>query len=118
MSDLLMLLLSLEDQMRGHTKDHYESYGCQGSHTTPPEEHLQKFRLGKQPHKDLNDQAARDASASEFQRDGAATSRIMGQHFNETIKLPPCQIITHLQPYLLTPSYTAKTTTSIDSEGN
>ncbi|KAK4594136.1 hypothetical protein RGQ29_017995 [Quercus rubra] len=47
--------------------------------------HLQKFRLGKQPHKDLNDQAVRDASASEFQRDGAATSRIMGHHFNENI---------------------------------
>ncbi|XP_023877767.2 myb family transcription factor IPN2 isoform X2 [Quercus suber] len=48
--------------------------------------HLQKFRLGKQPHKDLNDQAVRDASASEFQRDGAATSRIMGHHFNENIR--------------------------------
>ncbi|XP_050279979.1 myb family transcription factor IPN2-like isoform X6 [Quercus robur] len=47
--------------------------------------HLQKFRLGKQPHKDLNDQAVRDASASEFQRDGAATSRIIGHHFNENI---------------------------------
>ncbi|KAK7848561.1 hypothetical protein CFP56_004926 [Quercus suber] len=45
MSDLLMLLLSLEDQMRGHTKDHYESYGCQGSHTTPPEEHLQDYQI-------------------------------------------------------------------------
>ncbi|KAK4594134.1 hypothetical protein RGQ29_017995 [Quercus rubra] len=49
--------------------------------------HLQKFRLGKQPHKDLNDQAVRDASASEFQRDGAATSRIMGHHFNEYINI-------------------------------
>ncbi|XP_050279976.1 myb family transcription factor IPN2-like isoform X3 [Quercus robur] len=49
--------------------------------------HLQKFRLGKQPHKDLNDQAVRDASASEFQRDGAATSRIIGHHFNEYINI-------------------------------
>ncbi|KAF3946046.1 hypothetical protein CMV_027643 [Castanea mollissima] len=49
--------------------------------------HLQKFRLGKQPHKDLNDQAVRDASALEFQRDGAATSRIMGHHFNEHINI-------------------------------
>ncbi|GMY09564.1 myb family transcription factor APL-like isoform X5 [Fagus crenata] len=47
--------------------------------------HLQKFRLGKQPLKDLNDQAIREASALEFQRDAAATSRIMGQRFNENI---------------------------------
>ena len=32
---------------------------------------------------------------------------------HQTVKLLPCQIITHLQPCLLTPSYTARTTTSI-----
>ncbi|KAG6721258.1 myb family transcription factor IPN2-like isoform X1 [Carya illinoinensis] len=48
--------------------------------------HLQKFRLGKQPHKDLNDQAVGDASALEFQRDAAATSRtIMGLRLNKNI---------------------------------
>ncbi|XP_041003127.1 myb family transcription factor IPN2-like isoform X1 [Juglans microcarpa x Juglans regia] len=48
--------------------------------------HLQKFRLGKQPHKDFNDQAVGDASALEFQRDAAATSRtIMGLRLNKNI---------------------------------
>ncbi|MFS7922385.1 putative transcription factor MYB-HB-like family [Helianthus anomalus] len=49
--------------------------------------HLQKFRLGKQPHKEFNDHSIKDserASALELQRNsGASSSRIMGRSMTE-----------------------------------
>uniref|UniRef100_A0ACD5Z657 Uncharacterized protein n=1 Tax=Avena sativa TaxID=4498 RepID=A0ACD5Z657_AVESA len=46
--------------------------------------HLQKFRLGKQPHKDFNDHAVKDAAAAmEMHRNGASSSGIMGRNMND-----------------------------------
>ncbi|KAL8195818.1 hypothetical protein R6Q57_025571 [Mikania cordata] len=49
--------------------------------------HLQKFRLGKQPHKEFNDHSIKDserASALELQRNsGASSSGMMGRSMNE-----------------------------------
>ncbi|KAI9086885.1 hypothetical protein K1719_031046 [Acacia pycnantha] len=49
--------------------------------------HLQKFRLGKQPHKDFNDHSIkngmRGASALELQRNSASSSAMIGRNMNE-----------------------------------
>ncbi|XP_059661916.1 myb family transcription factor IPN2 isoform X2 [Cornus florida] len=45
--------------------------------------HLQKFRLGKQPHKEFNDHSIKDASALELQRNTASSSSIMSRSMNE-----------------------------------
>ncbi|OIW11702.1 hypothetical protein TanjilG_12221 [Lupinus angustifolius] len=48
--------------------------------------HLQKFRLGKQPHKDFNDHSIKDgmrASALELQRNTASSSAMIGRNMNE-----------------------------------
>ncbi|OVA07011.1 SANT/Myb domain [Macleaya cordata] len=39
--------------------------------------HLQKFRLGKQPHKEFNDHSVKDASALDLQRNAASSSGLM-----------------------------------------
>ncbi|XP_020244726.1 myb family transcription factor APL-like isoform X2 [Asparagus officinalis] len=44
--------------------------------------HLQKFRLGKQPHKEFSDHSVKDASAFELQRN-AASSSMMGRTMND-----------------------------------
>ncbi|KAL6629094.1 hypothetical protein ACP70R_028859 [Stipagrostis hirtigluma subsp. patula] len=56
--------------------------------------HLQKFRLGKQPHKEFNDHSVKDAAAMEMQRNVASSSGIMGRtmndrsvHMNEAIRM-------------------------------
>ncbi|XP_050935286.1 myb family transcription factor IPN2 isoform X1 [Cucumis melo] len=48
--------------------------------------HLQKFRLGKQPHKEFNDQSIKDgirASALELQRNSGSSSTLMDRSMNE-----------------------------------
>ncbi|MCL7047878.1 hypothetical protein MKW94_026341 [Papaver nudicaule] len=49
--------------------------------------HLQKFRLGKQPHKDFNDHSLKDVDhhlrALDLQRNGASSSGIMCRGMNE-----------------------------------
>uniref|UniRef100_A0AAU8L161 MYB1 n=1 Tax=Betula platyphylla TaxID=78630 RepID=A0AAU8L161_BETPL len=45
--------------------------------------HLQKFRLGKQPHKEFSDHSIKDASALELQRTTASSSAMMGRNMNE-----------------------------------
>ncbi|CAM0147329.1 unnamed protein product [Urochloa decumbens] len=45
--------------------------------------HLQKFRLGKQPHKEFNDHSVKDAAAMEMQRNVASSSGIMGRSMND-----------------------------------
>ncbi|XP_028799706.1 myb family transcription factor APL-like [Neltuma alba] len=48
--------------------------------------HLQKFRLGKQPHKEFNDHSIKDsmrASALELQRNTASPSAMIGRNMNE-----------------------------------
>ncbi|KAL1537157.1 Myb transcription factor ipn2, variant 2 [Salvia divinorum] len=48
--------------------------------------HLQKFRLGKQPHKDFNDHSMKDgmrASSLDLQRNNASSSGMMGRSMNE-----------------------------------
>ncbi|KAL1559920.1 Myb transcription factor ipn2 [Salvia divinorum] len=45
--------------------------------------HLQKFRLGKQPHKDFHDHSIKDASSLELQRNNASSSGMMGRSMNE-----------------------------------
>ncbi|KAI9116557.1 hypothetical protein K1719_012724 [Acacia pycnantha] len=48
--------------------------------------HLQKFRLGKQPHKEFNDHSIKDsmrASALELQRNTAPPSAMIGRNMNE-----------------------------------
>lgn len=45
--------------------------------------HLQKFRLGKQPHKEFNDHSIKDASALELQRSSASSSAMIGRSMNE-----------------------------------
>ncbi|XP_062218321.1 myb family transcription factor IPN2-like [Phragmites australis] len=56
--------------------------------------HLQKFRLGKQPHKEFNDHSVKDAAAMEMQRNVASSSGIMGRsmndrnvHMNEAVRM-------------------------------
>ncbi|TKW37747.1 hypothetical protein SEVIR_1G068300v4 [Setaria viridis] len=56
--------------------------------------HLQKFRLGKQPHKEFNDHSVKDAAAMEMQRNAASSSGMMGRsmndrsvHMNEAIRM-------------------------------
>lgn len=46
--------------------------------------HLQKFRLGKQPHKEFNDHAVKDASALDLQRNSASSSGLMGRSMNDS----------------------------------
>ncbi|KAK2654434.1 hypothetical protein Ddye_014290 [Dipteronia dyeriana] len=45
--------------------------------------HLQKFRLGKQPHKEFNDHSIKDASALDLQRNTSSSSAMMGRSMNE-----------------------------------
>ncbi|KAG2679542.1 hypothetical protein I3760_11G054600 [Carya illinoinensis] len=45
--------------------------------------HLQKFRLGKQPHKEFNDHSIKDASSLELQRNTASSSNIMARSMND-----------------------------------
>lgn len=46
--------------------------------------HLQKFRLGKQPHKEFNDHPIKDASTLELQRNSSASSSgMIGRSMNE-----------------------------------
>ncbi|KAL6546931.1 Myb transcription factor ipn2 [Orobanche minor] len=46
--------------------------------------HLQKFRLGKQPHKDfITDHSMKDASSLELQRNNASSSGMLGRSMNE-----------------------------------
>ncbi|XP_075499512.1 myb family transcription factor IPN2-like isoform X1 [Primulina tabacum] len=46
--------------------------------------HLQKFRLGKQPHKELSDHSMKDASSIELQRNNiASSSGMLGRSMNE-----------------------------------
>ncbi|KAG6605355.1 Myb family transcription factor IPN2, partial [Cucurbita argyrosperma subsp. sororia] len=48
--------------------------------------HLQKFRLGKQPHKEFNDQSIKDgmrASALELHRNSGSSSTLMDRSMNE-----------------------------------
>ncbi|KAK4746309.1 hypothetical protein SAY87_012621 [Trapa incisa] len=45
--------------------------------------HLQKFRLGKQSHKDFNDHSIREASALELHRNPASSSAMLGRSMNE-----------------------------------
>ncbi|KAL7186949.1 hypothetical protein ACSBR2_028623 [Camellia fascicularis] len=45
--------------------------------------HLQKFRLGKQPHKEFNDHSIKDASALDLQRNTASSSGIMARSMND-----------------------------------
>ncbi|XP_047952498.1 myb family transcription factor IPN2-like isoform X2 [Salvia hispanica] len=45
--------------------------------------HLQKFRLGKQPHKDFNDHSMKDASSLDLQRNNASSSGMMGRSMND-----------------------------------
>ncbi|CAL9132364.1 unnamed protein product [Musa acuminata var. zebrina] len=47
--------------------------------------HLQKFRLGKQPHKELNDHSFKNAASLELQRNAASSSAMMGRHMNENV---------------------------------
>ncbi|KAJ8445774.1 hypothetical protein Cgig2_026101 [Carnegiea gigantea] len=49
--------------------------------------HLQKFRLGKQPHKEFNDNSVKDgkrASALALQRDPASSSSLLGRPMNDS----------------------------------
>ncbi|CAN4096902.1 unnamed protein product [Withania somnifera] len=48
--------------------------------------HLQKFRLGKQPHKEFNDHSVKDgdrATSLELQRNSASSSSMIGRNMNE-----------------------------------
>ncbi|XP_073154944.1 myb family transcription factor IPN2-like isoform X2 [Henckelia pumila] len=46
--------------------------------------HLQKFRLGKQPHKEFSDHSIKDASSMELQRNNiASSSGMLGRSMNE-----------------------------------
>lgn len=44
--------------------------------------HLQKFRLGKQPHKDFNDHSAKDGSGLDIRRNVVSSSGMMGHNMN------------------------------------
>lgn len=45
--------------------------------------HLQKFRLGKQPHKEFNDNSIKDATALDLQRNAASSSSMIGRGMND-----------------------------------
>ncbi|KAF5728150.1 Myb family transcription factor APL [Tripterygium wilfordii] len=45
--------------------------------------HLQKFRLGKQPHKEFNDHSIKDASALDLQRSCASSAGMMVRSMND-----------------------------------
>ncbi|XP_021674742.1 myb family transcription factor IPN2 isoform X1 [Hevea brasiliensis] len=45
--------------------------------------HLQKFRLGKQPHKEFNDHSIKDAPALDLQRSGGSSSVMMSRSMND-----------------------------------
>ncbi|KAL9664472.1 hypothetical protein QQ045_019874 [Rhodiola kirilowii] len=45
--------------------------------------HLQKFRLGKQPHKEFNEHSIKDVSAMEMQRSNTSSSGMIGRSMNE-----------------------------------
>ncbi|KAI4342419.1 hypothetical protein MLD38_027050 [Melastoma candidum] len=45
--------------------------------------HLQKFRLGKQPHKEFNDHSIKEASSLELHRNSASSSGTMARSMNE-----------------------------------
>ncbi|PIN06447.1 hypothetical protein CDL12_21001 [Handroanthus impetiginosus] len=45
--------------------------------------HLQKFRLGKQPHKEFNDHSMKDASSLELQRNNTSSCGMVGRSMNE-----------------------------------
>ncbi|CAK9165635.1 unnamed protein product [Ilex paraguariensis] len=47
--------------------------------------HLQKFRLGKQPHKEFSDHSIKDASALELQRSTASSSGMTGRTMNDNV---------------------------------
>ncbi|XP_042456127.1 myb family transcription factor IPN2-like isoform X1 [Zingiber officinale] len=47
--------------------------------------HLQKFRLGKQPHREFNDHYSFKEAAMDLQRNTASSSRIMGRSMNEVL---------------------------------
>ncbi|GMH10642.1 hypothetical protein Nepgr_012483 [Nepenthes gracilis] len=50
--------------------------------------HLQKFRLGKQPHKEFNDHhSVKDASALEIQRNTASSSGLMPRNMNDNVQI-------------------------------
>ncbi|XP_057536210.1 myb family transcription factor IPN2 isoform X2 [Amaranthus tricolor] len=53
--------------------------------------HLQKFRLGKQPHKEFNDHSVKDhgmrASALELQRSSASSSGLMRPNINDNVHI-------------------------------
>ncbi|XP_047321670.1 myb family transcription factor IPN2-like isoform X2 [Impatiens glandulifera] len=50
--------------------------------------HLQKFRLGKQPHKEFSDHSMKDASALELhQRNSASSSGLIGRSMNDNVHI-------------------------------
>ncbi|KAJ4976650.1 hypothetical protein NE237_001756 [Protea cynaroides] len=50
--------------------------------------HLQKFRLGKQPHKDFNDHSIKEGErALDLQRNAASSSGIIGRGMNENVQI-------------------------------
>ncbi|XP_021766159.1 myb family transcription factor APL-like isoform X2 [Chenopodium quinoa] len=51
--------------------------------------HLQKFRLGKQPHKDFTDHHSvkQDATSLELQRNTASSSGLMGRNMNDNVHI-------------------------------
>ncbi|XP_072967563.1 myb family transcription factor IPN2-like isoform X2 [Typha angustifolia] len=47
--------------------------------------HLQKFRLGKQPHKEFNEHSVKDAAAMNIQRNTSSSTGLMGRTMNESV---------------------------------
>ncbi|URD80559.1 MYB family transcription factor [Musa troglodytarum] len=62
--------------------------------------HLQKFRLGKQPHKELNDHSFKNAAALELQRNAASSSAMMGRHMNENVHAEAIRMQMEVQKHL------------------
>ncbi|XP_052206579.1 myb family transcription factor IPN2 isoform X2 [Diospyros lotus] len=51
--------------------------------------HLQKFRLGKQPHKEFNDHPMKDATSGlDLPRNPASSSGIIGRNMNDNVPFP------------------------------